>query len=116
MNKPLVTLAISAAIAMAGGARPAVADDEALRALAEVGEKYQMDIKKLFATHCSWCHDGYGMNAGKAPRLSGTTKTQAQVAAQIANGKSGYMPGFRKTLKEDQIEALAAYIKALPAN
>jgi mono/diheme cytochrome c family protein len=38
------------------------------------------------------------------------------VAAQIANGKSGYMPGFKKTLKEEQIEALAAYIKALPGN
>jgi mono/diheme cytochrome c family protein len=75
-----------------------------------------MDMKKLFATNCSWCHDGYGMDAGKGPKLAGTTKSHEQVAAQIANGKSGYMPGFKKTLKEEQIEALAAYIKALPGN
>jgi mono/diheme cytochrome c family protein len=94
----------------------ASANEEAMKIAAEVGEKYQLDIKKVFATNCSWCHDGYGMDGGKGPKLAGTSKSQEQIATQIANGKSGYMPGFKKTLKPEQIQALAEYIKALPAN
>lgn len=108
--------ALSAAIALAVVPAAASANEQAMKILAEVSEKYQVDLKKLFATNCSWCHDSYGMDDGKAPKLAGTKKSQAQLAAQIANGKSGYMPGFKKTLKEEQIEALAAYIKALPSN
>lgn len=94
----------------------AYANDEALKIAAEIGGKYEVDIKKVFATNCSWCHDGYGMDGGKGPKLAGTSKSQEQIATQIANGKSGYMPGFKKTLKTEQIQALAEYIKALPAN
>jgi mono/diheme cytochrome c family protein len=109
-----VVVAFAAALAVtAAGAR---ASDEAVKVAAEVGQKYQMDIKKIFATNCSWCHDGFGMDGGKGPKLAGTTKSQEQIATQIANGKSGYMPGFKKTLKEEQIQALAEYIKALPKN
>jgi mono/diheme cytochrome c family protein len=115
MNRS-VFYALSAAFVLALAARDAMANEQAMKALADVGAKYQIDLKKLFATNCSWCHDGYGMDDGKAPKLAGTRKSQEQVAAQIANGKSGYMPGFKKTLKEEQIEALAAYIKALPAH
>jgi mono/diheme cytochrome c family protein len=106
---------LGAAIALAVTSTAATANEQAMKVLAEVSAKYQVDLKKLFATNCSWCHDGYGMDGGKAPKLAGTRKSQEQVAAQIANGKSGYMPGFKKTLKEEQIEALAAYIKALPS-
>ena len=116
MTYRFLIFALTSALATTVGPAAALANDDATKALAEISEKYRMDIKKLFATNCSWCHDGYGMDSGKAPKLAGTTKTLEQVAVQIANGKSGYMPGFRKTLKEEQIEALAAYIKALPAN
>ena len=70
-------------------------------------------VKRLFASRCSWCHQGYGLKQADGPRLSGTTKSKENVIEQIAYGKSP-MPGFRKQLKPWQIEALADYIKALP--
>ncbi|MEQ1881673.1 MAG: cytochrome c [Burkholderiales bacterium] len=84
-------------------------------AAAAVKEKYQIDVKKLFATQCSWCHPAYGMKGADGPKLAGTSKTREQVIQQISTGKSP-MPGYRKMLKEEQIQALADYIKALPAN
>ena len=90
-------------------------DDPVVVAAAAMAEKYNVDIKKLFATNCSWCHDGYGMDGGKGPALAGTSKTYEQVVKQITNGKSGYMPGFGKVLKPEQVQALAEYIKSLPA-
>jgi mono/diheme cytochrome c family protein len=84
-------------------------------AAAVVKEKYQIDVKKLFATQCSWCHPAYGMKGADGPKLAGTSKTREQVIQQISVGKSP-MPGYRKMLKEEQIQALAEYIKALPTN
>ena len=72
-----------------------------------------INVKKLFATNCSWCHDDYGMAAGKGPRLAGTDMTEKQVYERIKNGKSGAMPSFAKTLSPEQIAAFAAYIKSL---
>jgi mono/diheme cytochrome c family protein len=80
---------------------------------AEAPAKPKIDVRKLFAMNCSWCHDGYGMHAGKGPKLAGTSLTAAQVYQRIAKGKSGAMPGFEKTLKPEQIEAFVEYIKGL---
>ena len=80
-----------------------------------VNEKYGFDTKKLFATRCSWCHQGYGMKQADGPKLAGTRMTYEQVVTQIVVGKSP-MPGFRKQLTPEQIQALAEYIKALPAD
>ena len=87
-------------------------------AAAEVDPNYfqykeNFSVKRLFASRCSWCHQGYGLKQADGPRLSGTTKSKEKVIEQIAYGKSP-MPGFRKQLKPWQIEALADYIKALP--
>ena len=87
-------------------------------AAAEVDPNYfqykeNFSVKRLFASRCSWCHQGYGLKQADGPRLSGTTKSKENVIEQIAYGKSP-MPGFRKQLKPWQIEALADYIKALP--
>jgi mono/diheme cytochrome c family protein len=87
-------------------------------AVAQTNEKYaqyNLDIKKLFAQKCSWCHQGYGMRQADGPKLAGTDKTHAQLIKQIANGKSP-MPGFKNQLKEHELQALADYIKALPKN
>ena len=87
-------------------------------AVKEVNEKYAeqgLDIKKLFSQKCSWCHQGYGMRQADGPKLGGTEKTREQVIKQITNGKSP-MPGFKNQLKPYEVEALADYIKALPAN
>lgn len=91
--------------------------DEAIApAVKEVNEKYaehSLDIKKLFAQKCSWCHQGYGMRQADGPKLAGTEKTHEQLTKQIANGKSP-MPAFRKQLKPHELQALVDYIKLLP--
>ncbi|HEY7757991.1 MAG TPA: cytochrome c [Burkholderiales bacterium] len=87
-------------------------------AVSQVNQKYSeynLDIKKLFAQKCSWCHQGYGMRQADGPKLAGTDKTKEQLVKQIANGKSP-MPGFKSQLKEYELQALAEYIKALPKN
>lgn len=76
-------------------------------------EKPRVDVRKLFAMNCSWCHDGYGLHAGKGPKLAGTQMNKEQIYKRIAKGKSGAMPGYEKTLKKEQIEAFVDYIKAL---
>ena len=96
-------------------AAPAAANDPVDEAAAVVSEKYQLNVKKLFATKCSWCHQGYGMKQADGPKLAGTSKTVEQVMKQINEGKSP-MPGFRKQLSEKEVQALAEYIKTLPAN
>ena len=93
--------------------------DEAIApAVTQVNGKYSehnLDIKKLFAQKCSWCHQGYGMRQADGPKLAGSEKTHEQLMKQIRNGKSP-MPGFKNQLKPYEIEALADYIKMLPAN
>ncbi len=76
-------------------------------------EKPKLDVRKMFAMNCSWCHDGYGLHAGKGPKLAGTKMSEKQIYDRIAKGKSGMMPGFEKTLKKEQIDAFVEYIKAL---
>ena len=87
-------------------------------AVTQVNEKYSehnLDIKKIFAQKCSWCHQGYGMRQADGPKLAGSDKTHEQLMKQIRNGKSP-MPGFKNQLKDYEVEALADYIKALPNN
>lgn len=72
-----------------------------------------IDVKKLFAAQCGWCHADYGMKAGKAPQLAGTQMTEKQVRDRIRNGKEDAMPSFKRTLTDDQIQAFAKYIKDL---
>jgi mono/diheme cytochrome c family protein len=89
------------------------AQDPTDEAAAKINEKFGGNIKKLFATRCSWCHQGYGMKQADGPKLAGTRKTLAQVMAQIMNGKTP-MPGFKNQLSFEEVQALAEYIKALP--
>lgn len=94
---------------------PAAANDPVDVAAAAVGEKYQLNIKKLFATKCSWCHQGYGMKQADGPKLAGTSKSMEQLVKHINEGKSP-MPGFKNQLSANEVQALAEYIKTLPAN
>ena len=70
-------------------------------------------VKQLFAGQCSWCHGDYGMKADKGPQLAGTQMTEKQVFDLIKNGKSGLMPSFKKALNDEEIAAIAKYIKLL---
>lgn len=107
----VAVLALVSGLAAPLPARADATDDAA----APLNEKYGINIKKIFATKCSWCHQAYGMKQADGPKLAGTHLTQEQVAKQIRSGKSP-MPGFKSQLKEEEIQALAEYIKALPAN
>lgn len=75
----------------------------------------EINVKKLFAAQCGWCHADYGMKAGKAVQLAGTSMTEKQVYDRIRNGKTDAMPAFRKTLTDEQIQAFTTYIKGLKA-
>lgn len=73
-------------------------------------------VRKMFATNCSWCHGDFGKKAGKGPKLAGTSMSEKQVHDRIANGApGGAMPSYKKMLTEEQINALVAYIKGLPS-
>ena len=83
---------------------------------AAAGERGEpdIDVRKLFAAQCAWCHADYGMKAGKAPQLAGTRLTEKQVYNTIRNGRADAMPSFRRTLTEEQLQAFVKYIKGLP--
>ncbi len=77
-------------------------------------EMSNQDARKLFAASCSWCHGMFGMKAGKGgPKLAGTPLEETAVYTTIVKGR-GSMPSFKNTLTDDEIKALAKYIKALP--
>ena len=80
---------------------------------ASITEAEKTTAKTIFAAQCAWCHGSYGMTADKGPRLAGTQMTEHEVQERIRNGKSGYMPSFRKFLNDDQIALMAKYIKSL---
>lgn len=112
MNTRILAAAAAVCGALVCGAGHAQQDPTDVAA-AKINEKFGGNVKKLFATKCSWCHQGYGMKQADGPKLAGTRKTVAQVMAQIVNGKTP-MPGFKDQLSFEQIQSLAEYIKALP--
>lgn len=74
--------------------------------------------KSLFSSNCAVCHgeDGHGTATGKAlnaPDLSSAAVqklTNAQITAQIDNGK-GNMPPFKSQLSASQVKLLVAYVR-----
>jgi mono/diheme cytochrome c family protein len=94
----------------AGGANPAAS---AASAAGAGTADATLDVQKLFATTCGWCHSGAGRVAGKGPQLMGTKLTDAEIAYRIKNGKPGAMPAFGSTFTEEQIKAIIAYIRNL---
>ena len=72
-----------------------------------------LDVNKLFAGTCGWCHSNGGRTAGKGPQLMGTTLTDAEIASRIKNGKPGAMPAFGGTFSDDDIKAIIRYIRDL---
>jgi mono/diheme cytochrome c family protein len=72
-----------------------------------------MDVAALFATSCGWCHSSGGREAGKGPKLMGTTLTDAELATRIRNGKTGQMPAFSGAFTDQQMRDIVAYIRGL---
>lgn len=117
LARAIASVIIPTSFVVAQPALAAAEEDPTEVAAAIVDKQYseqQMDVKRLFASRCSWCHQGYGMKQADGPRLAGTELSRDTVIDRIARGRSP-MPGFRNQLKPFQIEALADYIKALPA-
>jgi mono/diheme cytochrome c family protein len=72
-----------------------------------------LDVNKLFAGSCGWCHSGGGREDGKGPKLMGTALSDAEIISRIRNGKTGQMPAFSSAYTDLQLRAIDAYIRAL---
>lgn len=72
-----------------------------------------LDVGKLFATSCGWCHSDGGRAAGKGPQLMGSELTDEQLVSRIRNGRTGQMPAFSGAFTEQQMRAIVAYIRNL---
>jgi mono/diheme cytochrome c family protein len=81
-----------------------------------------VDGARLFAATCAKCHGEDGRGATPEGRLIGArdlTRAEvrrmgvAEVAHQVRVG-SGKMPAFGDLYSDEELEALAAHIKALP--
>jgi mono/diheme cytochrome c family protein len=117
LQLPLLVLAggllFAPALAISAENPPPDQKAAASEAPASVTEAETTAAKTIFAAQCAWCHGNYGMTADKGPRLAGTQMTEHEVQERVRNGKSGYMPSFRKFLNDDQIGLMAKYIKSL---
>jgi mono/diheme cytochrome c family protein len=89
---------------------PAVAVPEGQRT---TDSKPALDVEKLFAGTCGWCHSGGGRAAGKGPKLMDTTLTDAEIIQRIKVGKTGAMPAFGGAFNEVELQAIVKYIRAL---
>jgi len=74
----------------------------------------KMDVPRLFATTCGWCHEGGGRKQGRGPKLAGTDKSDQFMITRIKAGKSPGMPAFGRSFNDEQIQAIVAYIRSLP--
>jgi mono/diheme cytochrome c family protein len=72
-----------------------------------------MDVGALFATSCGWCHSSGGREAGKGPKLMGTTLSDDEIMFRIRNGKVGQMPSFKGAFTDQQMRDIVAYIRGL---
>jgi mono/diheme cytochrome c family protein len=72
-----------------------------------------LDVEKLFAGTCGWCHSGGGRAAGKGPKLMDTTLTDAEIVQRIKVGKTGAMPAFGSAFNEVELQAIVKYIRGL---
>jgi mono/diheme cytochrome c family protein len=78
--------------------------------------------KQIFETTCNTCHDQYGnpTQAGQrigAPNLGSVVQklSDARIRKQISDGGT-YMPGFKGSLKPEQINALVKYVRTFGRN
>ena len=74
----------------------------------------KMDVPRLFATTCGWCHEGGGRKQGRGPKLAGTDKSDQFMVTRIKQGKAPGMPAFGRAFNDEQIQAIIAYIRSLP--
>ncbi len=72
-----------------------------------------MNVPKLFATTCGWCHSNAGRKAGNGPQLMDSARSDDYLRTRIKLGKVGKMPAFGGSFSDADIDAIIAYIRAL---
>jgi mono/diheme cytochrome c family protein len=72
-----------------------------------------IDVPRLFATTCGWCHSDGGRAPGKGPQLMGTQRSDDFIRNRIKTGKQGAMPAFDQILSNADIDEIVKYIRSL---
>ena len=72
-----------------------------------------LNVERLFATSCGWCHQNGGRTEGRGPKLAGSDKSDTYIINQIKNGKPPGMPSFGRSFNDEQVRAILAYIRGL---
>lgn len=67
---------------------------------------------KLFSFNCAHCH-GIDATGDEGPDLHGLTKSDSRLKSIILNGVKGEMPAFNKKFKDEDAQALVAYLRTL---
>lgn len=83
------------------------------RAEATDQQTASLNVERLFATSCGWCHQNGGRAEGRGPKLAGSDKSDAYIINQIKNGKPPGMPSFGRSFNDEQIGAILTYIRGL---
>ena len=111
-------LVLIAALSLTGVAAIAAAQTPAQHAgtaLAPSGAQPGADGAELFAANCAACHQPQGEGIeGAFPKLAGNAFVGGDpkaVVATLLNGRGG-MPSFRDDLKDDQLAAIATYVRS----
>jgi mono/diheme cytochrome c family protein len=91
----------------------------AVRGGVETLSTLQREGRRVFQQKCAVCHmpilptDGGGQPYARLLRKSLVEKNEESVRRAIADGTGPRMPGWKYTLKADQIDALVSYLKTL---
>jgi mono/diheme cytochrome c family protein len=111
----LALLTAAAALGLAAIATAQSPAAHAGAAQAPSGPQPGVDGGELFAANCAACHQPMGEGIeGAFPKLAGNpfvTGDPKAVAATLLNGRGG-MPAFRDDLKDDQLAAIATYVRS----
>ena len=67
---------------------------------------------KLFAFNCAHCHE-IDATGDEGPDLYGLTKSDTRLKAVILVGIKDEMPSFSKKLKDQDVQALVAFLRTL---
>ena len=102
----LVSLAPAAIAEQQPGSRPALSSQ-------------QLEGRRIFQQKCAVCHlpilpdDGSGAPYARRLEKPQVDKNEDYVRRVIADGTGPRMPGWKYTLRADQIDALVSYLKTI---
>ena len=117
-------LCLCAAVAIVAMLALAGCEAERRKSDAELGlNSQQAEGRKLYDNYCDRCHEPYSSRGKKGPSLKGVFKQQylplsglpandARVGDIVKSGRSK-MEGFGRTLTDQQVQDLLAYMHTL---